>query len=362
MRVNGLPVAGLRPGWGRLRGMAAGSKLRVGVLGAGAVGCYVGGKLVGARGVEVVFIGRPRLQAEVREFGLTLTDLAGEEVRVPVSEIVFETSPEALSGCDVVLCCVKSGHTAEVAESVRSILAPGALVASLQNGVSNARVLREHLGEQTVLAGIVAFNVVPHGRGRFEQTTKGGLLLQASERAQLQGLVTACKQSGVGVSVHSDIERHQWSKLLVNLNNAVSALSDVPTQQMVLSERYRRVIASLMEEGLRVLKGAGVSPAPLRGLPLELLPRLLRMPTPVVRVVARAQLGANPEARSSMWEDLNRGRKTEVEFLNGEIVRVARKHGTQAPLNQRMVELVQQAEGAGKGSPKLAAEVLLRVG
>ncbi|HMR80341.1 MAG TPA: ketopantoate reductase C-terminal domain-containing protein, partial [Polyangiaceae bacterium] len=81
--------------------------------------------------------------------------------------------------------------------------------------------------------------------------------------------------------------------------------------------------------------------------------------TPVVRLVARAQLGANPEARSSMWEDLNRGRKTEVEFLNGEIVRLAEQCGVSAPLNQRMVALIHRAEAAGSGSPKLAAEALL---
>ncbi len=345
-------------GCGTLRAMAS-SKLRVGVLGAGAVGCFVGGKLAAAKGAEVVFLGRARLQAEIRAFGLALTDLAGVEARVPASEIVFETSPQVLENCDVILCCVKSGHTAEVAESVRTLLSPRALVVSLQNGVSNAPALRERLPEQTVLAGIVAFNVVPQGEGRFEQTTKGGLLLQAAEQDQLQRLVVACEEAGIGISTHADIVRHQWSKLLVNLNNAVSALSDVPTQQMVLSERYRRVIAALMAEGLTVLKAAGVRPAALRGMPLSLLPRLLRLPTPVVRLVARAQLGANPEARSSMWEDLNRGRKTEVEFLNGEIVRLAEQCGVSAPLNQRMVALIHRAEAAGSGSPKLAAEALL---
>ncbi|HMR73981.1 MAG TPA: 2-dehydropantoate 2-reductase, partial [Polyangiaceae bacterium] len=246
----------------------ASSKLRVGVLGAGAVGCFVGGKLAAAKGAEVVFLGRARLQAEIRAFGLALTDLAGVEARVPASEIVFETSPQVLENCDVILCCVKSGHTAEVAESVRTLLSPRALVVSLQNGVSNAPALRERLPEQTVLAGIVAFNVVPQGEGRFEQTTKGGLLLQAAEQDQLQRLVVACEEAGIGISTHADIVRHQWSKLLVNLNNAVSALSDVPTQQMVLSERYRRVIAALMAEGLTVLKAAGVRPAALRGMPL----------------------------------------------------------------------------------------------
>jgi len=89
-----------------------------------------------------------------------------------------------------------------------------------------------------------------------------------------------------------------------------------------------------------------------------LMPHVLRLPTPLVRLVTRAQMQVDPQARSSMWEDLNRRRTTEVDFLNGEIVKLAERVGVTAPLNQRITELVHAAEHQNQGSPKLAADVL----
>lgn len=91
---------------------------------------------------------------------------------------------------------------------------------------------------------------------------------------------------------------------------------------------------------------------------MQLVPHALRLPTALVRIVARAQLEIDPEARSSMWEDLTANRATEVDWLNGEVVRLAESCGAQAPLNRRIVELVHEAERRGAGSPKLSAEEL----
>lgn len=101
------------------------------------------------------------------------------------------------------------------------------------------------------------------------------------------------------------------------------------------------------------MKTARVGP-----LPVRLFPALLGLPTPLFRMLARAQLKVDPEARSSMWEDLARGRTTEVEQLNGEIVRLAEKCGVDAPVNRRLVALVHAAEEQGAGSPNLSAETL----
>ena len=113
-----------------------------------------------------------------------------------------------------------------------------------------------------------------------------------------------------------------------------------------------------MEEALGVLAAAGESTARLGALPARLFPFVLRLPGALVRVIAGAQVKIDPEARSSMWEDLSRGRLTEVDHLNGEIVRVAAAIGRKAPLNRRMVEIVHDAEKKGGGSPKLSADEL----
>ena len=156
-----------------------------------------------------------------------------------------------------------------------------------------------------------------------------------------------------------DIAPEQWTKLLVNLSNAVNALAGVPTRQMVLSRDYRRVIAAALDEALDVLDAAKIRTARFRGVPLRIMAFVLKRPTPIVRVLIRAQLRIDPEARSSMWQDLVRRRPTEIEFLNGEIVQLAEAHGIDAPINRRIVGLIQDAEQAGAGSPHLDARVVL---
>lgn len=332
--------------------------LRVGVVGAGCVGCYVGGKLLAADAADVVLVGRPRLGDLLAARGLIVKDFDKPAVTVPAARVAFATEIAALAGCDVVLCCVKSAQTEEVAGQLAAVLRPDALVASLQNGVGNAAVLRAHLGARPVLAGIVSFNVVERDDGTFHRATGGPLMLERAASPTARALARALDATGIGYEERLDLAPDQWTKLLINLNNAVSALSGAPTRTLILSPAYRRILAALIGEGLAVLRRAGIKPAPLRGIPIRLLPHVLRMPTLIVRAVSRAQLQIDPEARSSMWQDLSRGRATEVDYLNGELVRLAERGGTDAPLNRRIVALVHEAEARGAGSPGLAADVL----
>lgn len=318
--------------------------MRVGIFGAGAIGCYLGGRLA-ASGTPVAMVGRSSAR------GVTTVDLDGRAVR---AEVAIETDPAALAACDAVLVCVKSAQTAEAAETLAKVLAPGALVASMQNGVRNADVLREKLGN--VLGGIVGFNVVSKGGGVFRRATSGPLVVEDREGAR--PLVESLRAAGFEAFAERDIAGAQWSKLVMNLNNAVSALSDAPTREIVLTAGYRKCVAAIVGEALEVMRAADIRPKRIGPLPVAVFPFALRLPTPLIRVVARAQLRIDPEARSSMWEDLSRGKKTEVDFLNGEVVRLARSIGRDAPINARVVALVHQVEKAGSGSPKMSPSEL----
>jgi 2-dehydropantoate 2-reductase len=331
---------------------------RIGVLGAGAVGCYVGGKLLAAGAAEVVLVGRPATGDELRTHGLTVKDFDRPAVTVPADRITYAGDPSALAGCRAILCCVKSAQTDEAAASLAPLLAPGAVVASLQNGVRNAETLRRRLAGRRVLAGIVTFNVVARGGGVFHRATDGPLVLEAAGEPSARALIRALAATDIGVTERADLAPEQWTKLLINLNNAISALSGAPTRAILLSPGYRRVVAALLSESLGVLKAAGIKAARFRGMPLGVMPPILRMPTPLVRLVTSAQMKVDPEARSSMWQDLSRGRVTEVDYLNGEIVRLAEQHGRDAPLNRRIVALVHDAERRGPGSPELSADAL----
>lgn len=327
-------------------------RLRLGVLGAGAIGAYVAGRVAAAGAAEVVLVGRAR-QAGAFARGLTVQEFDRAAVTAPPERFTFASDPAALAGCAVVLVAVKSQHTEDAARSIAGAIAPDAIVVSLQNGVRNPDTLRAALPGRRVVPSIVTWNVIAVG-DVYRRATSGPLMLERVDAPAMRALVDAVRAGGIPVEEHADLAPHQWTKLLVNLNNAISALTDVSTATLLVDPGYRRVIADLADEGLAVLRAAKLRPARFHGVPLALMPKILRLPTPLVRVALRAQLRVDPSARSSMWQDLASGRPTEVDHLNGELVRVAEAHGTDAPRNRRIVALVREAEAAGR-SPRLSA-------
>jgi len=333
-------------------------RLHIGVMGAGAIGGYVGARLAAKGATEVTLIGRKALADTIARHGVTLREL-DHDAHVDPAMVRIEEDVHALSSCDVVFCCVKSGATAETAKILANVLEPTTVVVSLQNGLRNPEVLSAALPRNPVLPAVVDFNVIICEGAVFHRTTSGSLIIETRAEGQDQPWVDALRAAGLEVEEVRPIAPEQWTKLLLNLNNAVSALSGAPTRDMILSRPYRRVIATLINEGLDVLHEAGIRPANFHGVPLRVMSFILKLPTPIVRTVIRAQLRVDPEARTSMWTDLERGRPTEVDFLNGEIVRLADQLGIAAPINQRIAELVHEAERASAGSPQMSAETLL---
>jgi 2-dehydropantoate 2-reductase len=124
-------------------------------------------------------------------------------------------------------------------------------------------------------------------------------------------------------------------------------------------KRWRRLLAAQIEEGLAVLQAAGIKPARIEGVPPRAVPRILKLPDWLFRRVAARMLAIDPEARSSMWEDLERRRPTEIDHLQGAILALAAKARVRVPLTQRIVRLVKEAEAARAGSPGLPPEHLL---
>jgi len=324
--------------------------MRIAIAGAGSIGCFVGGLLAHA-GHEVRFLGRQRLVDACAGHGLRLTDFGGLDVRL--TDVQATTSAETcLRGADLVLVCVKSGDTAAMAQEIAQH-ADDAQVVSLQNGVANASVLRAALPRHDVRAAMVPFNVILDGDGHVHRATSGDILVEA-------GPLPSLDTPELTWTPHPDIEAVQWGKLLINLGNAVNALSDQPLLEQLQDIRWRRLLADQMREALRVLRAAGITPAKTTAVSPRLIPSILRLPTPVFRVVAAQMLTIDATARSSMWDDLVRRRTTEIDALQGTILQLAERFGRQAPLNARMRHLVQAAETAGKGPPGLSVDDIRR--
>lgn len=325
------------------------------VFGAGSIGCYVGGRLAAA-GADVVLIGRPRLAEETALHGLTLTDLHGTEVRVP--EPRYTTDPEVAAGADLVLVTVKSAATAEAAAALAPRLRPGTVVVSLQNGLRNAAALRERLPEAVVLPGLVAFNVVHLGEGRFHQGTVGDLGVE--DHPALDAHAAAFTDAGFTLARHEDLTGMQAGKLLLNLNNPINALSGLPLKTELSQRAFRRCLALAQKEALRAFLHARILPAKTAGIAPGFLPAVLNLPDAVFTRAAAKMLAMDPLARSSTWDDLEAGRPTEVDYFNGEIVALAAAHGLTAPVNERLTALVHAAEAGGRrdwSGPELLAEM-----
>ncbi|GAB3651004.1 2-dehydropantoate 2-reductase [Glycomyces tarimensis] len=313
------------------------------MYGAGSVGCYVGGRLAAAGG-DVVFVGRERVARQLAGHGLTLTDWRGTERNVPSPR--YETAPEAVAEADLVLVTVKSADTGRAGEEVAPRLKPGAVVVSFQNGLHNAEELRERLPGATVLPGMVGFNVAGRGAGWFHGATQGDLEVQA--HPALRAWAELFERAGLPLATRGDMPGVQAAKLLLNLNNAINALSGLPLKEELSRRTYRRCLATAQREALTVFDAAGVAPARLTPVPPRWMPALLGAPDAVFTRVAARMLAIDPLARSSMWDDLEAGRTTEIDYLNGEIVVLAHRHGVGAPINGRLVALVRDAEAGGR--------------
>lgn len=314
---------------------------RVLVLGAGSIGSFVGGKLAAA-GADVTFVGRQRVLDEISASGLRLTDLDGGDVAVAGDAVRVSTTPEDVGSADLVLVTVKSAATAAAVRDLDGKIRPGTVVLSLQNGIGNDAVIREILPTCVVLAGMVMFNVVHHPDGRFHRGTEGGLAVQ--DDPALAPFTDVFARAGLALRRYPDLLPVQWAKLLLNLNNPINALSGRPLREELSDRDFRRCLALTQREALAAMHRARIRPARLTPLPPEWMARLLTVPDGIFRRVAATVLAIDPEARSSMADDLELGRKTEISWLCGEIVSLGAMVGLPTPVNQRLIELIVAAE------------------
>lgn len=324
------------------------------VAGAGSIGCYAGGCLALA-GRKVTLLVRPRVEQALLRGGLRVTDLEKRDRRLSQSAFAVETRADAaFKSADIVLVTTKSGATEEIGRQIAAYAPSHAIVVSLQNGVDNVDRLTATVESRRVLAGMVPFNVIQQGDEspfRVHRASEGTVLIESGAPG-ISGLLNV---EGFATATHADMRSVQWGKLLFNLNNALVALSDLPLATELSDRRWRSLLAAQIAEALAAMKAAGIRPGRVAGPPPALLPAILRLPDFLFLRLAKRMLAIDPQARSSMWEDLRHGRKTEIDELQGAILRLAARGGTRAPLVERIAALVREAEARGQGSPGLSA-------
>ena len=295
--------------------------LKVAVMGAGAVGCYYGGMLARA-GHEVVLIARPQHVEAIAKNGLRLQTTSFDE-RVTLRA---SSDAAAVGGAQLVLFCVKSLDTEAAGALLRPHLAPGALLLCLQNGVDNAERLRTVLPQHEVAAAVVYVAAEMAGPGHVRHHGRGELVIEpsSSSAALAQAFITA----GVATEISNNVRGALWTKLTLNCAyNAVSAIAQVPYGQAVAGEGVCDVMRDVVAECVAVADAEGVQ---LAG---------------DVHAAVAALAGSMPAQRSSTAQDLARGKRSEIDYLNGLIVRRGEALGIATPANRVLWALVRLIEG-----------------
>ena len=325
----------------------------IAIVGAGSVGCYIGGRLQDH--ARLTFVGRPALAAAVAAQGMELSDLGGYRRHLEPSAVTFRTDLQDIADADLVLVTVKSGATAAIAAELGAALVRPTVVLSLQNGLRNADVLRRHLPAHVVLAGMVPFNVVQSPPAAFHQGSSGSLMAQADSR--LSPFLDAFRLAGIPLMLREDMPAVLRAKLLLNLNNVINALSDLPLREELSKRAWRRCLALAQREALGIFAAAHLSTARLTPIPTGWMPMLLQLPDCCFQRVAARMLAIDPLARSSTWEDLRAGRRTEADAIQGEVIALAVEQGLEAPVNARLLALIREAE---QRRASMSGEELLR--
>jgi 2-dehydropantoate 2-reductase len=315
------------------------------VVGIGAIGSYIGGTLAAA-GATVHFVGRSHSMKALKDAGLRITDLDGFDTHLaPKSLHLYESladiDPNVLNdsvAMPTILVCVKSAATEGIARDIARYCRAGSSVVSLQNGVENVARLKGNAPSMQVLAGMVPYNVMLQSAAHTHRATTGTLFIE--QHAASLAFVNDFLAAGLSIELRQNMREVQWGKLLLNLNNPINALSNLPLKTQLEDRNYRRALAELQIEALKVLSIAGIEPAKIGKVGPRLLPKLLCIPNWLFIRIAGSMLKMDVKARSSMWVDLQAGRPTEIDDLCGAVVQFANKLGAAAPKNARVIDLV----------------------
>ena len=330
--------------------------MKVLVYGAGCIGGYLGAALMKEGSHQVTFLGRERLAGEYRELGLKLTDYEGREFKLEAPLPCLTSLASLEEQVDLVLLTVKCTGVAQAASELAPWLKADTTLVCLQNGIGSFQEAQRLLPGADIVPGMVPFNVTKPEPGRLHRGTEGEL--HFLRHPKLAILAQAWEAGGISTTLSESFDSVAWGKLLLNLNNAVNALAGVPLVEQLGQRDYRVVLSQAQRELLAALKVAEIKPAKLTKAPPSLLPWILLLPNWLFRLIARQMLAIDPLARSSMWDDLEQRRHSEIDYLNQAVVDLAGKFHTKASVNAGIVSLVREAESQGRGSPHMSAAEL----
>jgi 2-dehydropantoate 2-reductase len=337
------------------------------VFGAGLIGGYLGGAL-SFKGFQTTLICRAATKSKLNS-GLNLTDYQGHEAKLQKINVLDDIQLSALSTtvkkARFLWLTVKCTGIKQAVLDIAPLVDQNTIIFCCQNGLGSDSAVKRAFPDNLVLRVMVPFNVVELSPGHYHRGSEGKLTIEQTQqtKAGISALAMSINSELLPISTTEEMDALLWAKLQLNLGNSVNALADIPVKAMLEQRGYRKVIALLMCELLKVADELGIRLPKVTAISAHRIPMVLRLPNFIFTRVANKMLEIDPNVRSSMWWDVSQGKPTEIEHINGAILEQAKAMKIACPANAKISTLISQLSGEANiditRKPPIAAKTLL---
>ena len=329
---------------------------RVAIIGAGAIGSVLGGYLTEA-GEDITLIGHKDQVSVIKEEGLSIDGIRGKKnIKIEIREGLTEKP-------DLILLAVKTQDVVEAATQSKPFLSQPPIV-TMQNGVRSDRLLAQVIKKANIISSVVLFGATYLHPGRVLHNFEGKIIIGRASGKNDSQIVQAQEvlNKSFPCRISENIKGVQWLKLLLNLNNALPGITREDMQKTFSDEGICRISIRLIKEAVTVIEKAKIELEPLPDFPVSRLKELLSLPVEEsARIYSRIMTNLSPTPLpGSILQSIKRGRPTEIDYLNGEIISLGKRFKVPTPFNTKIVALVHRVEKSKKFYPpqELIKEVL----
>ena len=314
--------------------------MKIAVIGAGAIGNVVAGYLT-LNSEAVCLIGRPHTVEAIKKNGLLISGVRGD------SRVDLEVSERLQEKPDLVILAVKTQDVEEALEDNRAFLNNTWLLTT-QNGIRTDSLVARHLAEENIISSIVMFGATSLEEGKvihnFDGTWIIGRIFGANDSPVKT--IQAVLNKIFPTVITDDIRGMKYLKIFVNANNCIPAILGMSMQEAFIDHKVSRISIGIWKEGLAITSKADVTLSSLPDFPLERLTGLTAMPIDeAAKIFSGIMVNLSKEPLyGSILQSIKRGRLSEIDFINGEFVNLAKKYNVSAPLNQKLVEMLHEVE------------------
>lgn len=303
--------------------------MKIVIVGAGAMGCLFAAFLTKSKEEIWLLDKNKEKTAEINEKGIYLQGVSGSwQAKVKITSNAIE-----IGKSDLILICVKSFNTKQAIEQIKPILKEDTKILTLQNGIGNVEIISEIVGEEKVIAGITSQGATLIDTGKIQHAGSGETIIgviDGKTPVELRSIREIFNKVGLETKMSRDIKSLIWSKLIINVGiNALAAITRLPNGKLTEYEGTKRILRDAVTEATRIVKRKRIK---------------LIFDDPLAKVEAVCESTANNH--SSMLQDILRKKRTEIDYINGVIVRLGQEMGINVPTNKLLLDLVKTIESS----------------